>query len=99
MKFPYEKQFLVCTGARCNDDKHGDDAGLPIREELKHLNKKLGRKSTVRVCSVSCLDLCEQGPNIVVWPEGEVYTGQDRKSAVRLYHAVMDGNEQIKNEK
>ena len=94
MKYPFDKLFLVCTGGRCNDSKLGSDRGEEIRAELKDLNKKLGRKPTVRICAVSCLDLCDYGPNIVVHPEGTAYAGLDRKSAVRVYRGVMgDGPE------
>ena len=89
MKYPFEKLFLVCTGGRCNDDKHGSDRGEKIREQLKDLNKKLGRKPTVRVCAVSCLDLCDHGPNIVVHPDGTVYSHMTVDSAVAMYRGVM----------
>jgi (2Fe-2S) ferredoxin len=93
MKYPFEKLFLVCTGARCNDHRHGDERGERIRDELKDHNKKLGRKPTVRVCSVSCLDLCDFGPNIVVHPEGTVYSHLDRGKALAMYSGVMGEGE------
>ncbi len=93
MKYPFDTLFLVCTGARCNDADHGKDRGEEIRGELKDLNKKLGRKQTVRICAVSCLDLCDYGPNLVVHPEGAVYSGLDVKSALRVYRGVMGDGE------
>jgi (2Fe-2S) ferredoxin len=89
MKYPFEKHFLVCTGARCSDSSLGDDRGEKIRDELKDLNKKAGRKPTVRICSVSCLDLCDFGPNVIVEPEGTVYSHLDLKKAIKLYRGVM----------
>ena|SRR5687767_5588592 len=89
MKLPYQKHFLVCTGPRCNNPDRGEECGEVIRAQLKDLNKKLGRKPTVRVCSVSCLDLCDHGPNMVVYPEGDVYSHLDRESAQRVYHGAM----------
>ncbi|HVR43821.1 MAG TPA: (2Fe-2S) ferredoxin domain-containing protein [Thermoanaerobaculia bacterium] len=90
MRFPYQRHFLVCTGPRCSDERRGkEDCGEEIRARLKELNKALGRKPLVRVCGVSCLDLCELGPNMVVWPEGEVHSGLDREAAVSIYHRVM----------
>lgn len=89
MKLPYIKHFLVCTGPRCNNEVRGEDRSEVIRGELKDLNKKLGRKPTVRVCSVSCLDLCDHGPNMVVYPDGQVYSHLNRESAARVYHGVM----------
>jgi (2Fe-2S) ferredoxin len=87
MKYPFEKLFLVCVGKRCSDKDNGDDRGELIQEELKAHNKSLGRKRTVRVCQVSCLDLCDYGPNIVVHPEGTVYGHLNRCTA----RAVYDG--------
>jgi (2Fe-2S) ferredoxin len=99
MKYPFEELFLVCTGARCNDSDRGRDRGEIIREELKDHNKKLGRKSTARICSVSCLDLCDFGPNILVHSSGKVYSHLDRESARRVYDGVMgDGPEADENE-
>lgn len=89
MKYPFQKLFLICTGARCNDDKHGKNAGLPIRDMLKAYNKGLGRKRTVRICSVSCLDLCDDGPNMIVEPGHELYQRLDRSRARKIYDEVM----------
>ena len=89
MKLPYEKLFLVCTDPRCTDEKLGTDNGEEIRSELKDLNKKRGRKATVRVCSVSCLDLCEHSPNMVAEPGGTVYSHLTRKKALAIYEGEM----------
>lgn len=87
MKYPFEKLFLICTGKRCNDDARGEERGERIREELKDHNKKLGRKATVRVCAVSCLDLCDHGPNMVVQPGGTTYSHLNRQTARAVYDA------------
>jgi (2Fe-2S) ferredoxin len=87
MKYPFETLFLVCAGARCNNPDRGEERGECLREELKAHNKKLGRKGTVRVCAVSCLDLCEHGPNMVVQPGGTVYSHLNRKTARAVYDA------------
>jgi (2Fe-2S) ferredoxin len=89
VRYPFQKHFLVCNGERCNHADRGDQGGQAIRDELKELNKKLGRKTTVRICSVSCLDLCDFGPNMIVEPEGIVYSHLDREKARRVYCGVM----------
>lgn len=89
MRYPFSKLFLVCTGARCNDESRGEERGERIREELKDHNKRMGRKLTVRVCVVSCLDMCETGPNMVVHPGGELYSELTRSSARAVYDAEM----------
>jgi len=93
MRYPFEKQFVVCTGKRCNAQERGEERGEVIQRELKALNKSLGRKQTVRVCTVSCLDLCDHGPNMIVWPDGTVYSHLDVRSAIRAYQGEMgDGD-------
>lgn len=89
MQYPFEKVFLVCTGARCNDAKHGEEAGEAIRAELKDHNKVMGRKPAVRVCAVSCLDFCDYGPNMLVHPSGEIHTRLNRARARTVYDAEM----------
>ena len=86
MKYPL-KHVLVCIGDRCNDPDHGKERGEYIQADLKDLNKKLGRKPTVRVCKVSCLDLCDFGPNMII--EGTVYSHLDREKAREAYSGEM----------
>jgi len=89
MNYPFEKLFLVCIGPRCNDMKYAAERGECIAEDLKGLNKELKRKPTVRVCRVSCLDLCDHGPNMVVEPGGAVYSHLDFEKARAAYAAAM----------
>jgi (2Fe-2S) ferredoxin len=87
MKYPFIKHFLVCTGGRCNNPDRGEERGELIRDELKALNKARARKGAVRVCSVSCLDLCDHGPNMIV--DGDVYSHLTRELAKAVYAGVM----------
>jgi (2Fe-2S) ferredoxin len=89
MKYPFEKLFLICTGERCNNATHGMERGEAIRDELKPHNKSMGRKATVRICAVSCLDLCDHGPNMVVEPDGTTYSHLDRARARAAYDGEM----------
>jgi (2Fe-2S) ferredoxin len=93
MKYPRPKILFVCTGPRCNNPERGEERGEVIRAELKDLNKSLGRKPTVRICSTSCLDLCDFGPNMIVYPEGRVYSHLTREQAKAVYHGEMGDEE------
>lgn len=87
MKYPFTRHVLVCTGARCNDMKHAEERGECIQEALKSHNKEMKRKGSVRVCRVSCLDLCDHGPNMIV--DGTVYSHLNLEKARRVYDGVM----------
>lgn len=72
-KVPYRKVIFVCTNVRedgrvaCANPGRGGDA---ILHALKEEVKRLGLKGIVRVARSGCLDLCAQGPNLMVWPDG-----------------------------
>ena len=89
MKYHFTHHFLVCNGGRCNNPDRGDERGEAIQERLKDLNKQVGRKATVRVCKVSCLDLCDHGPNMIAYPDGTVYSHLDKEKAIRAYSGEM----------
>jgi (2Fe-2S) ferredoxin len=77
-KVPFKKTVFVCTNVReggrvaCGNEGRG---GLELCEALKHGVKKLGLKEQVRVARTGCLDLCEQGPNVFLYPDGEWLSG------------------------
>jgi (2Fe-2S) ferredoxin len=87
MRYPFDKHFLVCIGKSCNNSDHGEDRSDCIQDELKDYNKKKGRKPTVRVCRVSCLDLCDHGPNMIA--DGIVYSHLTPTLARSVYDGVM----------
>ena len=87
MKYP-RKIFLICTGPRCNNEERGEERGEFIRADMKALYTELGRKPTVRICGVSCLDLCDEGPNMI-GPEGDVFSHLTRRKAIEIYHEIM----------
>lgn len=88
MKYPL-KHFVICIGKDCNRADREGERGECIQAELKHYNKKMGRKPTVRVCTVSCLDLCDFGPNMIAYPEGTVYSHLTRETARAAYDGEM----------
>lgn len=75
---PFKKTVFVCTNVReggrvaCGNPGRG---GAEICEGLKNAVKKLGLKGKVRVARSGCLDLCEKGPNVFIYPDGEWRSG------------------------
>lgn len=73
---PYDHHVFVCTNSRppghprpCCAAKGAEE----IREKLKALVKARGLASRVRINSAGCLDHCETGVSIVVYPENVWY--------------------------
>ncbi len=76
MRFRYH--VFVCENERPADDPRGCCCakGSPaIREALKEELRKRGLRGLARANAAGCLDACEFGPSMVVYPEGVWYGG------------------------
>jgi len=73
MKF--EKHVFVCVNQRPADAKKscGEACGLNIVSAFKKSLKERGLSTKIRAQKAGCLDACEYGPSLVVYPEGVFY--------------------------
>jgi len=78
----YETHVFVCTNRRPDGHKRGSCAARgseALRDYMKARAKELGM-SAVRVNSAGCLDRCELGPCVVLYPEGIWYRLDSREA-------------------
>ncbi|MGE5503631.1 MAG: (2Fe-2S) ferredoxin domain-containing protein [Actinomycetota bacterium] len=71
----YRIHVFACTNTRPSGHPRGSCAGHgaePLRDYMKARAKELGLKG-VRINSAGCLDRCELGPVMVIYPEGVWY--------------------------
>ncbi len=74
----FQKHIFVCINERPKDHPKGcclHKGSAAIRDAMKDELKKLGISSLVRANTSGCLDSCEFGPTIVIYPEGVWYGG------------------------
>ena len=72
----YQKHIFVCINEREEAAKRqscGKALGEEISARFKFLIKENKLKTKVRSQRSSCLDICEEGPTMVVYPEGIFY--------------------------
>lgn len=71
----YERHVFVCVNERDPDARVccAASGSRDIRARLKALVKQRGLKPAVRINGAGCLDTCELGPSIVVYPENVWY--------------------------
>ena len=68
----FEKHIFVCTNQREEGHPRGCCAGknsVELAEQLKARIKALGLNSEIRINKSGCLDACEHGAVVVVYPE------------------------------
>jgi (2Fe-2S) ferredoxin len=73
MKF--KKHIFICTNQRAPGEKKscGEACGLELVKEFKKVMKEKNLLSSMRAQKSGCLDACEYGPTVVVYPEGVYY--------------------------
>lgn len=75
---PFERHLFVCTNRRPDGSPKGCCASKgadEVRALLKSEVDRRGLKGSMRVNAAGCLDACERGVSVVVYPEGIWYGG------------------------
>ena len=73
---PFKKHLFVCLNERAPDNPRGDCTRKGSPELLKKFKEALrarGLDEQIRANKAGCLDNCENGCSVVVYPEGVWY--------------------------
>ncbi len=68
---PFTRHIFVCTNQRPPGHPRGccDGAGVAVHQRFKQALAARGLKATMRANQSGCLDQCEHGPTVVVYPD------------------------------
>jgi len=94
----FEKHIFICT----NERKEGDPRGCckargseKIREFFKDEVKRRGLKGKVRANAAGCLDHCEHGPVVVVYPDAVWYHVENEGDAREILDRHIEGGQVV----
>ncbi len=91
----FTHHVFVCGNRRPDDHPRGSCAekgSEKLRDYMKARAKELGLAG-VRINAAGCLDRCEHGPTMVIYPRGTWYHVPDRDAVDRvLIEDIRDGN-------
>lgn len=82
MNIPFRQHVLICTGPRCGGERHSER----IRQEFRRQFVRQALPASVKDTPCLCFGLCSYGPNVIIYPDGVVYSGvgpQDVAEIVR----------------
>lgn len=82
-----KRHVLICTASHCSQ-KGGMDVAGRLRIEL--IRKKLDAEILVNNCGT--IDLCDMGPNIVVYPDNVILRGATLKDLPDLVAYLRGGD-------
>jgi (2Fe-2S) ferredoxin len=74
----FKRHVFVCTNERPADHPRGSckaKGGVEVRDALKSELTKRGLSKIIRANASGCLDQCERGVTVVVYPEEVWYGG------------------------
>lgn len=73
----YKKHIFICTNQRAEGQRKscGEVCGMNLVQEFKKQMKEQNVDFPVRAQRSGCLDVCDFGPALVVYPEGVFYGG------------------------
>lgn len=87
----FEAHVFVCCNRRPDGHKRGSCAtsgSETLRDFMKARAKELGLKG-VRINQAGCLDRCEFGPTLVIYPEGIWYQVRTREDVEEVLQAHL----------
>ena len=94
MKF--EKHIFICTNQREAGARKscGSEHGMALVHEFKRLIKEKGidKTTTLRAQRAGCLDVCDFGPSIVVYPEGVFYGNVQLNDVEEIVESHLKNN-------
>jgi (2Fe-2S) ferredoxin len=93
----YRAHVFVCTNRRPDGHKRGSCAASGsegLRDYAKVRAKELGL-GDVRVNIAGCLDRCEFGPTMVIYPEGIWYRPQTREDIDEILAVHVQGGGRV----
>lgn len=89
----YQHHIFCCTNTREPGHRRGscgEKGADELRAYMKAKAKELGIEGA-RVNSAGCLDRCEQGPCVVVYPAGTWYKVTSKAEVDAVLSAIKEG--------
>ena len=90
----FTHHIFVCCNQRSPDHSRGccdPDGAAELRSALKAAIASRGLKPDARANSAGCLDQCEHGPVVAIYPQGTFYGGVTLEDVPRIVEETIVG--------
>lgn len=92
----FTHHVFICGNARRKDHPRGScdpDSSGQLRDAFKKALKEAGFGSLARANHAGCLDQCEHGPTVVIYPQGIWYGRVQLHDVPRIVKTTLVGGE------
>ena len=87
---PFQKYIFVCENERSEGDCCAPEGNI-LREVLKTQLKEMGLATKIRVSRSGCLDVCSQGPNVLLMPDNVWFNQVEEKDVPMILKKALEG--------
>lgn len=94
----YQKHVFFCTNRKTNGKKccaEGDSERLAEFAKQQLRQRELFGEGKIRVSKSACLGRCQQGPCMVIYPEGTWYTYQNEADILSIIEQHCVNNQLV----
>lgn len=93
----FEKHIFICINQRKEGERKscGEAKGMELVHAFKKHIKEKGLKVRMRAQRTGCLDACDFGPSMVVYPEGIFYGGVQLSDVDEIVTEHLLGNRPV----
>jgi len=94
----FDKHIFICTNQRAEGETKkscGQAHGLELVKAFKKQLKEKGLNTTMRAQRAGCLDACDYGPSMVVYPEGVFYGGVTHNDVDEIVNEHLVNNRPV----
>ena len=95
----YNKYVFICENMRDPSNPKGCcglKGGSDLKKILKHKLAEKGLIKTFRANSAGCLDVCEHGPVMVIYPEGIWYGNVKQSDLSEIIENTLLNDQPVK---
>ena len=93
----FQRHIICCTNDRDPDDPRGSclaRGAVELQSHVRTRAKELGIEN-IRVQQSNCLDRCELGPTMVIYPEGIWYSYQSNEDIEEILQTHVIGGGRV----
>ncbi len=87
----FAKHIFVCENKKEAGECCGGKNSEVLRETLKKAIKQMGLDDRIRVSRTGCLDVCAQGPNVLLMPDNIWFKQVKEGDLQEIIHRALSG--------